>query len=216
MGSLAEFQCQESKFGGANKRRFGRQGIGPKLVAGESPPPDPRCPSPSSTPPTCIWAVHFRGLACATPHSGRATRQRQPRGFRGNHRPRAGRKNRLRHIRRRYFRWRLAQFRHRPVLQSPDCAARQGGRPELSAQGQSRRQVGGDQKPVPARSGAKISRPARPHTFELPDLRVALHGRGFAHRAENENIARAYPPPKPGWFNIGVLHTSLDGRARPP
>jgi DNA repair protein SbcD/Mre11 len=49
-------------------------------------------------------------------------------------------------------------------------------------------------------------------TFELPDLRVALHGRGFAHRAENENIALAYPPPKPGWFNIGVLHTSLDGR----
>ena len=50
------------------------------------------------------------------------------------------------------------------------------------------------------------------HTFELPDLHVALNGRGFAHRAENENIARAYPPPKPGWFNIGVLHTSLDGR----
>ena len=50
------------------------------------------------------------------------------------------------------------------------------------------------------------------HSFELPELRVALHGRGFAHRAENENIALAYPPPKPGWFNIGVLHTSLDGR----
>ena len=53
---------------------------------------------------------------------------------------------------------------------------------------------------------------SKAHTFELPDWRVALHGRGFAHRAENENIARAYPPPKPGWFNIGVLHTSLDGR----
>ena len=50
------------------------------------------------------------------------------------------------------------------------------------------------------------------HSFELPDLHVALHGRGFAHRAESENIALAYPPPKPGWFNIGVLHTSLDGR----
>ena len=49
-------------------------------------------------------------------------------------------------------------------------------------------------------------------TFELPEWRVALHGRGFAHRAENENIALAYPSPKPGWFNIGVLHTSLDGR----
>ncbi|MCI4677353.1 DNA repair exonuclease [Rhodoblastus acidophilus] len=52
----------------------------------------------------------------------------------------------------------------------------------------------------------------REGTFELPELRVALHGRGFSHRAESENLARALPPPKSGWFNIGVLHTSLDGR----
>lgn len=54
---------------------------------------------------------------------------------------------------------------------------------------------------------------SKPASFELPDLRVALHGRGFPHRAVPENLALAYPPPKPGWFNIGVLHTSLDGRA---
>jgi DNA repair exonuclease SbcCD nuclease subunit len=52
----------------------------------------------------------------------------------------------------------------------------------------------------------------RAGTFELPELRVALHGRGFSHRAESENIARAMPSPKEGFFNIGVLHTSLDGR----
>jgi DNA repair exonuclease SbcCD nuclease subunit len=52
----------------------------------------------------------------------------------------------------------------------------------------------------------------RPGSFELPDLRVVLHGRGFADRAESENLARAYPAPIPGWFNIGVLHSSLDGR----
>jgi DNA repair protein SbcD/Mre11 len=52
----------------------------------------------------------------------------------------------------------------------------------------------------------------KPGTFELPDLRVALHGRGFSHRTERDNLARAYPAPKSGWFNIGVLHTSLDGR----
>ncbi len=52
----------------------------------------------------------------------------------------------------------------------------------------------------------------KPETFPLPDLRVSLHGRGFSHRAESDNLARAYPAPKPGWFNIGVLHTSLDGR----
>jgi hypothetical protein len=49
-------------------------------------------------------------------------------------------------------------------------------------------------------------------TFELPQWRVALHGRGFSHRAESENLAQNYPSPKAGWFNIGVLHTSLDGR----
>ncbi|WP_374546768.1 exonuclease SbcCD subunit D [Rhodoblastus sp.] len=50
-------------------------------------------------------------------------------------------------------------------------------------------------------------------SFELPDLRVALHGRGFSRRAESENLARGFPAPKAGWFNIGVLHSSLDGRA---
>jgi predicted phosphodiesterase len=48
--------------------------------------------------------------------------------------------------------------------------------------------------------------------FELPELRVALHGRGFPERSTSENLAIAYPAPIPGWFNIGVLHTSLSGR----
>lgn len=52
----------------------------------------------------------------------------------------------------------------------------------------------------------------RAGSFELPEWRVALHGRGFSHRAESENLARALPAPKQGFFNIGVLHTSLDGR----
>jgi DNA repair exonuclease SbcCD nuclease subunit len=52
----------------------------------------------------------------------------------------------------------------------------------------------------------------RTGTFELPEWRVALHGRGFSERAETENFARKYPAPREGWFNIGVLHTSLDGR----
>ena len=49
-------------------------------------------------------------------------------------------------------------------------------------------------------------------TFEIPELRVALHGRSFSDRAESENFAAAYPAPLAGWFNIGVLHSSLDGR----
>ena len=53
---------------------------------------------------------------------------------------------------------------------------------------------------------------AKPGSFEIADLRVALHGRGFAQRAASDNYALAYPEARPGWFNIGVLHSSLDGR----
>ena len=52
----------------------------------------------------------------------------------------------------------------------------------------------------------------KPGTFTLDHLKVALHGQGFAERSATENLALAYPPPQPGWFNIGVLHTSLTGR----
>ena len=49
-------------------------------------------------------------------------------------------------------------------------------------------------------------------TFPIEDLKVALHGRSFPDRAVSENYALAYPAPLPGYFNIGVLHTSCDGR----
>jgi len=52
----------------------------------------------------------------------------------------------------------------------------------------------------------------RPGSFRLDAIRVALHGQGFADRSANDNLALAYPPPESGWFNIGVLHTSLTGR----
>jgi DNA repair protein SbcD/Mre11 len=52
----------------------------------------------------------------------------------------------------------------------------------------------------------------RPHSIELEDLRVVLHGQSFRRAATTENLAANYPPPKPGWLNIGVLHTALQGR----
>jgi len=53
---------------------------------------------------------------------------------------------------------------------------------------------------------------AQPETFLLDDHNVALHGRGFPARAVSDNLAASYPPAIAGRFNIGVLHTSLDGR----
>lgn len=51
-----------------------------------------------------------------------------------------------------------------------------------------------------------------PGSFRLDAIQVALHGQGFADRSATDNLAIAYPPPVAGWFNIGVLHTSLTGR----
>ena len=53
---------------------------------------------------------------------------------------------------------------------------------------------------------------SKPGTFRLDALKVALHGQGFADRSATDNLSLAYPPAVPGWFNIGVLHTSLTGR----
>ena len=51
-----------------------------------------------------------------------------------------------------------------------------------------------------------------PKSFEIADLEVVLHGRSFPDRAVGENYALTYPAARPGWFNIGVLHTSCTGR----
>jgi exonuclease SbcD len=53
----------------------------------------------------------------------------------------------------------------------------------------------------------------KPATVKLDELRVALHGQSFADRAAPENLAQTYPAPTPGWFNIGLLHTSCGGYA---
>lgn len=53
----------------------------------------------------------------------------------------------------------------------------------------------------------------KPSTFQLEHLNVALHGRSFREKETTENLATAYPAPLPGMFNIGVLHTALEGNA---
>ena len=51
-----------------------------------------------------------------------------------------------------------------------------------------------------------------PQTRRLEALKVALHGQSFAQPAVMRNLALGYPEPLPGYFNIGLLHTSLNGR----
>ena len=54
---------------------------------------------------------------------------------------------------------------------------------------------------------------SKPQTFRIPELKVALHGQSFKHAATTNNLASGYPAPEPGWLNIGVLHTALEGYA---
>ncbi len=51
-----------------------------------------------------------------------------------------------------------------------------------------------------------------PETRILEPLGVAVHGQGFPTRAVTEDLVPAYPAADPDLFNIGLLHTSLDGR----
>lgn len=49
-------------------------------------------------------------------------------------------------------------------------------------------------------------------TVVFQDLGVAFHGRSYPTRVVDEDFSATYPQPLAGAFNVGVLHTSLDGR----
>jgi DNA repair exonuclease SbcCD nuclease subunit len=47
-------------------------------------------------------------------------------------------------------------------------------------------------------------------TVRLEELQVAVHGQSFQTPAVTENMVPGYPSAVKNWFNIGLLHTSLD------
>ncbi|MEZ5653110.1 MAG: DNA repair exonuclease [Burkholderiaceae bacterium] len=51
-----------------------------------------------------------------------------------------------------------------------------------------------------------------PRTFIDDSLGLAIHGQSFATAAVADDLAAGYPAWVRGYFNIGVLHTSLTGR----
>lgn len=50
------------------------------------------------------------------------------------------------------------------------------------------------------------------HTVRLDQHGVAVHGQGYPNSATTDDLSLGYPAPVPGYFNIGLLHTSVDGR----
>ncbi len=51
-----------------------------------------------------------------------------------------------------------------------------------------------------------------PEQVVLDDLGVAITGQGFATRAVTDDLSLGYPQADPQLFNIGLLHTCLDGK----
>src|SRR5574344_537022 len=49
-------------------------------------------------------------------------------------------------------------------------------------------------------------------TFKIEEKKIAVHGQSFKTQSVTDNLAKQYPQKVDGYFNIGVLHTSLDGR----
>ncbi|MEI7730852.1 MAG: DNA repair exonuclease [Verrucomicrobiota bacterium] len=66
----------------------------------------------------------------------------------------------------------------------------------------------------------ELSLPDNVHVFSsrtagtnvLESLGVAVHGQSFPNREVPEDLSRSYPEARAGLFNIGLLHTSADGR----
>ncbi len=52
----------------------------------------------------------------------------------------------------------------------------------------------------------------KPESFLLEGLGVAVHGQGFEVREVTRDLSLLYPEPAPSLFNIGLLHTALEGR----
>ncbi len=53
---------------------------------------------------------------------------------------------------------------------------------------------------------------AAPETKLVDGLEVAIHGQSFASQCTTDDLAKDYPAAVPHLFNLGVLHTSMNGR----
>jgi len=53
----------------------------------------------------------------------------------------------------------------------------------------------------------------RPQSLRLEDLGAVVHGQGYPRTEVTEDLSAGYPGAVPGLFNIGLLHTAVDGRS---
>ncbi len=67
-------------------------------------------------------------------------------------------------------------------------------------------------KAMPLPGNVTIFSQKKPESQKIDDLGVVIHGQGYATKAITDNLAAEYPAAESGYFNIGLLHTSLTGR----
>jgi len=65
---------------------------------------------------------------------------------------------------------------------------------------------------MPLPDNVTLFSPRKSQSVKADDLGVIIHGRSYASRSVTENLAFQYPRNDAGYFNIGLLHTSLTGR----
>ncbi len=58
----------------------------------------------------------------------------------------------------------------------------------------------------------KMFSPRKVETIRLDRCKVSIHGRSFGTQHVDKNIVVEFGPAEKGMFNIGLLHTSLNGR----
>lgn len=68
-------------------------------------------------------------------------------------------------------------------------------------------------KRLPDVQGMHVFSACAAEVIDLPELGVAVHGKSFPERMVSEDLVPSYTDAIPGRFNIGVLRTSLTGRA---
>ena len=64
---------------------------------------------------------------------------------------------------------------------------------------------------VPMPPNVRILGSSEPESFELVNGDVVVHGQSFAKRDVTDDLAAHYPAPVSGKFNIGMLHTNVNG-----
>ncbi|MFP4032629.1 MAG: exonuclease SbcCD subunit D [Desulfococcaceae bacterium] len=65
---------------------------------------------------------------------------------------------------------------------------------------------------LPYPENVRILSTAAPETVRLEHLPVAIHGQGYNSPKVTQSLVQSYPSRVEGCFNIGLLHTSADGR----